>query len=385
MPLKWTAILGLCSAFVLMGIPPYAAARDQDMRPGAPAVPTAHVTPRLIVTASVARTGNEATYSVSIRNPGNAEVRDVFLAASIASGTTFVAPGPNPARSWFRGVEGGSAVWLSEGVGAYSTAGPFTYRVKLSGDTADPVRAWVHWLRPGDGSAISPPVRVLPGFTAGPLATVPVDALPAEPLLWRVEEVTGSAQGLLSNPTGTPQPRLVYVLEGVRHFEQEGVSNSFGPGGAHIIKPGIPFVIANRTDNAQRLLAFYFDRSATRGAVPPLPFISFSYESDDLGGLRDGPYDMVLLRAEWQPGASSALHHHPGPVMVHLLEGTVAHTDEGIMRTINAGGFWVEQAGAKVTTRNIGATKAMAIAALLVPRGEDVAVFHEAPNPLSFR
>jgi hypothetical protein len=30
-------------------------------------------------------------------------------------------------------------------------------------------------------------------------------------------------------------------------------------------------------------------------------------------------------------------------------------------------------------------SSAVAIAALLIPQGEDLAVFHETPNPLSFR
>ncbi len=102
----------------------------------------------------------------------------------------------------------------------------------------------------------------------------------------------------------------------------------------HIIKPGLPFVSANRTDSPLHWLAFYAERSVNRGAAPGGSTQSLSYESEDLVGLRDGPYDLLLLRAEWQPGARTALHHHPGPVMVHLLERTVAHTDEGVTRTI---------------------------------------------------
>lgn len=377
------AALLFCSLLLLTTSPPDAAARE---RPGEPDIReqlTAHVSPRLIVTMSVNRSGNEATYGVSLRNPGNAEVRDIFLAATIAGDTAFVAPGPNPARSGFGGVEGNAAVWLSEAVPAYSTAGPFTYRVRLAGETADPVTAWVHWLHPGDGTAISSPVRVLPGFTAGPLATLSVDALPPGPLMWRVLEITVSAQGGITSP-GVPQPRLVYILGGVRHFAQDGASNSFGPSSGHVIRPGIPFVSGNRTDSTVHWLEFHPVSTAARGAPPPVPTVSHAYESEDLTGLREGPYDMLLLRAEAQPGANSALHEHPGPVMVHLLEGTVAHTDEGVTRTVNAGEFWVEQVGAVVTTRNTGTTKAVAIVAILVPKGEDLAIFHEAPN-LFFR
>jgi len=104
-----------------------------------------------------------------------------------------------------------------------------------------------------------------------------------------------------------------------------------------------------------------------------------------LVGLKSGSANMILFRAELQPGASSPLHEYPGPAIYHLLEGTVAHTDEGVTRTLNAGEFSLTQMGAKVTTKNTGSTKAVAIAAVLVPKGEDLAVFHEAANPLSFR
>lgn len=373
----------LSSAVLLAASPPDAAARDRAGEREAREQFTADVTPRLIVTMSVNRSGNEATYGVSLRNPGNAEVRDIFLAATIAGDTTFVAPGPNPARSGFRAVEGDAAVWLSEAIPAYSTAS-FSYRVRLSGDTAGPVQAWVHWLRPGDGTAISPPVRVLPGFTAGPLATISMDALRPGPLMWRVHEVTLSAQGGQSNP-GLPQARVVYMLGGVSHFAQDGVSNSFGPGSAYVIKPGLPWVTGNRTDTPGRWLVFFPESIVNRGVPSNSPNISHSYESDDLVGLKSGPYNMILFRAEWQPGASSPLHEYPGPAIYHLLEGTVAHTDEGVTRTMNAGEFSVTQVGAKITTRNTGNTKAVAIIARLIPQGEPPAIFHEPPNPLSFR
>ena len=125
--------------------------------------------------------------------------------------------------------------------------------------------------------------------------------------------------------------------------------------------------------------------SSSRGAPGRGGDENIAYQSDDLVGLKSGSYNMILFRAEWQPGASSPLHEDPGPAIYHLLEGTVAHTDEGVTRTLNAGEFSVTQVGAKVTTKNTGNTKAVALIARLIPQGEAPATFIEPANPLSFR
>ena len=385
MAIRWTAIAVLaCSALPLMGSPPDAAARDGAVRQEALERATAHASPGLMVTMSVSRADNEATYGITLKNTGGADVRDIFIAGSIAPGTTFLGPGPNPARSGFRGVEGNATVWLSEVVPPYATLGPFTYRVRLSGDTAEPVRAWVHWLRPSDEIGISGPIRVLPGFTIAPLASGSVDALSPGPLMWRVVDVNAAPQSAVT--ISPSEGRVHYVYEGIVHFGQDGVTGSYGSGSGRYNKPGSPYVFANRGDGPARYLGFFPTSTAGRG-VPPASrsTFNFAYESEDLVGLRSGPYDVLLLHAEWQPGANSPLHDHPGPVIVHLLSGTVAHTDEGVTQTYRAGSFWVEQVGARVTTKNTGSTKAVAIAALLIPKGEDVAHFLEPPNPLSFR
>ncbi len=389
--MKLTAVRlsALASCLVVLLANETVSAREggRTPEPASPETVLASQHARLTVTMAVSRAGETATYSVTLKNAGPEEIRDIFLAAGIPAGTTFLGPGPNPARSGFRSVEGDNATWLSEGIAPYSSAGPFTYRVRLSADTAPGVHAWVHWLRPSDASAISGAVRVLPSVTFAPMATGPVDSLPQVPLLWRVLDVAIAAQFEETNPGG-PIPRMIYMTEGTRHFGQDGVTASYSAGVAHFIKAGTPFLNANRTDTPAGWLQFTLAPAAQRGAplaAPPAITLATAYESEDLAGLGRGPYDMIFLKAEFQPGGKTALHHHPGPVMVHVLEGTLAHTTNGVTRTQGPGSFWVEQVGEQVTTKNIGNTVARLVGALLIPRGEDPADFLEPPDPWSFR
>ena len=59
-----------------------------------------------------------------------------------------------------------AAVWLSQGVRAKSSHGPFTYRVD-NGKAADTsAHAWVHWRLPADGTALSSSVSPVVSFAA---------------------------------------------------------------------------------------------------------------------------------------------------------------------------------------------------------------------------
>lgn len=338
--------------------------------------------PRLVVHMSVARSGDTATYSITLRNPGEGEVQDVFIAGGVASGTTFVEAGANPARGGFRAVEAGAAVFLSEGVPSNGRQGPFSYRVKLSGDAAGPVRAWVHWRSPTDSTTISAPISVLPAVTVAPLASGPAGKLPQEPLIWRVIEAPFAAQSQQASSIQSIG-RVFYQFEGTSVLVKEGVMNSYGPGSAGFIGAGgTPPVNANRGDATSRRWVF-FPLPARERDDPVAGLVLFN--SDVLTGLKDAPYTLLLAQAELQPGGSATPHHHPGPVVVYVQEGTLTHTEKGATRTYGPGSFWVEETAEPNTTRNIGNTVARVLAAFLVPEGEDAATFLEPPPPGTFR
>lgn len=111
--------------------------------------------------------GNTAIYSVTLKNVGSAPLQDIFVAVSVPQGSVFQRALDTPTGSWFRGYEGAgtnlqSAVWLVNRIPANSTLGPFTYVTDKGSATDLRARAYVHYRLPGDGTAVSPDVELLP-------------------------------------------------------------------------------------------------------------------------------------------------------------------------------------------------------------------------------
>lgn len=111
--------------------------------------------------------GGVATYSITLHNPTNQDIGDIFISGLVPAGSTFVEVSATPTKSWFRGMEsagsaGNVAVWLSERVPAGSAQGPFAFQVRLAtGDKGDS-HAWVHWKSPADGVTMSSSVTPTP-------------------------------------------------------------------------------------------------------------------------------------------------------------------------------------------------------------------------------
>ena len=243
--------------------------------------------PGLTVEVAVSRSGSQAAYSIILRNYGSAEVKDVFLAGTVAEGTSFLEPGPNPAGAGFRGVENGAAVWLAERVPARGTAGPFIYKVKLSGETAPAIRAWTHWRQPADGSAVSGPIRTLPPLTSATLASFRMDSAPTDVRKFSIQQFLDEP-----NSTGrhvTHPSSLAYILEGTETLDQDGRRVTYGPGGAFLhTGPHIHFNLAN---GPRRFLTF---------SIPPVdaPNAENTLFASDPFVLRGGPYVASLSMIE---------------------------------------------------------------------------------------
>ncbi len=123
----------------------------------------------LQVQMSALKNGDEVLYTINLVNPGPIAVGQIYVAGAVPNGASLAGATDTPSGSWFRGKEGDSAVWLSNGVPAHGTQGPFKYKVKVSDDKVGPARAWVHWLLPTDGVAQSGDLTplALPASLAG--------------------------------------------------------------------------------------------------------------------------------------------------------------------------------------------------------------------------
>lgn len=349
-------------------------AKDNGPWPAPQPAVLAATAPALKVSMSVTRQQDKATYSILLRNPSDTDVRNIFVAGTIAPGTDFIDAGENASKVGFKAVEGGAAVWLTDAVPAGGWAGPFTYRVRLAGDTADPVWAWVHWLRPTDGTAISPPIRVLPAFTSATLASAAIGTLPEEPLMWRVEEVSLPPQ-LTAFPITIGTPRVLYHTEGLRTVTQDGESKSYGPGSAFVFKAGTPVIDANRTDAPDRWWAFAVVPERTRGAVSPIAAVTTLFESEELEDLLPGSYTLSLRLAESQPGASVPTHFHLGPKVVYVLEGSITSNLGTGSVSYGPGSIFAIQRRVLHSTNNNGPVVARYLEAWLAPEGHPVAIF----------
>ncbi|MBI2862253.1 MAG: c-type cytochrome [Chloroflexi bacterium] len=116
--------------------------------------------PVVVTVTASAPVGGKATYSITLQNNGALDAGQVFIAALIPPGSTFVGATATPAGAWFRGVEGGapgvplSAVWLANRIPAKGTLGPFTFEVSGPG-AATGSYGWVRWLSPTNGGDVA--------------------------------------------------------------------------------------------------------------------------------------------------------------------------------------------------------------------------------------
>ena len=110
--------------------------------------------------ALLAATANQGTvvYNLTLVNDSDSDIANVYAAVPVPQGLAGFQPASAPPGSWFRGIELGAAAWLLNRVPAKGSAGPFSYTGTISGTYPGPVRAFVRWLSPSDGTVLSDPV-----------------------------------------------------------------------------------------------------------------------------------------------------------------------------------------------------------------------------------
>ncbi|MDO8670972.1 MAG: hypothetical protein Q7O66_06020, partial [Dehalococcoidia bacterium] len=105
-----------------------------------------------VVTAG--RSGTAITYSVTLINDSSTAASKIYLASRVPSGVTFGAASA-PKGSSAGVVSGNVVAWLVDQVPAKGKVGPFTYTATATAAAVGPVNAFVHWVSPADGTAIS--------------------------------------------------------------------------------------------------------------------------------------------------------------------------------------------------------------------------------------
>jgi quercetin dioxygenase-like cupin family protein len=110
---------------------------------------------------------------------------------------------------------------------------------------------------------------------------------------------------------------------------------------------------------------------AARADDPPAPVVRHLYR---VAGLPpSGPMEVVTFinefQNEFQPGAQTPAHTHPGLTLVTVLEGEVTFRHPDMEKTYKVGDSFVERPGEVGVATNTAAGRTRVMASMIVPRG----------------
>lgn len=115
----------------------------------------------MTVMLSGAMMDSTVAYTVMLRNTGNTDILNSYLALSLPAGATMSGNPTTPEGATFVG-QGGGAAWIINDIPASSAntgvIGPFVFTLSGVPASSAGASAFVHWLRPSEGSFSTPVV-----------------------------------------------------------------------------------------------------------------------------------------------------------------------------------------------------------------------------------
>lgn len=184
-------------------------------------------------------------------------------------------------------------------------------------------------------------------------------------------------------------PAYVTVLEGEMTLRMAGTDQKFAAGDGWIDNPDEPHAAGNEGSAPARLVVtFLLPKGATpttvvdtgtQAVVPPGPTAVAQFRTDAVG--LPAPMDVVHRVLLFAPGASAAVHYHPGPNHVTVLEGELTVREGTVERKTGALQSFVEPAGRVHSGHNLGTVPTRVVAAALVPRGAPFSTAAQQPAP----
>ena len=100
-------------------------------------------------------------------------------------------------------------------------------------------------------------------------------------------------------------------------------------------------------------------------AQPPGPVIAYQFRTAGLP--QAARFNITQNIQNFEPGAATAFHTHPGQVLVTVLEGENTFTKNGVEKVFKAGDSFVELPGEVVQARNTGTSRMSVMATYLLP------------------
>lgn len=113
------------------------------------------------------------------------------------------------------------------------------------------------------------------------------------------------------------------------------------------------------------LLFLIFGTSVAVGQAPPGPVVRRLFRTAGLA--QSARYNLVQNILNFDPGAATPFHRHPGQVLVTVLEGQNTFSVNGVEKIYKAGESFVELPGDLVQARNLGTARMSVMATYLLP------------------
>jgi quercetin dioxygenase-like cupin family protein len=113
------------------------------------------------------------------------------------------------------------------------------------------------------------------------------------------------------------------------------------------------------------LLFLMIGTSVTLGQTPPGPVVRHLFRTAGLA--QPARYNLAQNILNFDPGAATPFHRHPGQVLVTVLEGENTFIVNGVEKLYKAGESFVELPGDLVQARNAGASRMSVMATYLLP------------------
>src|SRR5215212_10021826 len=203
------------------------------------------------------------------------------------------------------------------------------------------------------------------------------------------------AQGILNFDPGAATPFhrhpgqvLITVLEGENTFIANGVEKVYKAGESFVELPGDLVQARNAGATRMSVMATYLlpweaplSRPEPQDTTPlPRPITSYQFKTD-LQPIAEA-FDVVQQVLDFAPGAATAVHTHPGIVVVTVLAGELTFQLNGSDTLYKEGESFVEVPGQIVQARNAGAVQISVMVSYLIPKDAPLStVQHVAPAP----
>jgi quercetin dioxygenase-like cupin family protein len=178
---------------------------------------------------------------------------------------------------------------------------------------------------------------------------------------------------------------LVTVLEGENTFNLNGVEKIYKAGDSFVELPGQ----VNQARNAGTARMTVMGTSLLPWGAPlsrpepgdttppPRPYTSYQFKTD-VQPMAE-PFDVVQLVQDFEPGAATPYHTHPGLVVVTVVAGELTFWVNGVETVYKAGESFVELPDQVAQARNAGTAPTRVMASLLIAPGAPLSTPHAGP------